>query len=72
MYGGEEKCIHGFGGEKPEEKRTLRRPRRRWEDNIDMDCKEELGWDGVDWIDLAEDMDKWQAFVNMVMKLQVP
>jgi hypothetical protein len=53
---------------KPEEKRTPGRPRRRWVDNIKMDLLE-IGWDGVDWIDLAQDRDKWRALVNVVMNL---
>jgi hypothetical protein len=56
---------------KPEEKRPLRRPRRRWEDNIKMDLQEvECG--GIDWIDLDQDMDSWWALVNAVMNLPVP
>jgi hypothetical protein len=45
---------------KLEEKRTLERPRRRWENSIKMDLKE-IGWDGMDWIDLAQDVDHWRA-----------
>jgi hypothetical protein len=56
---------------KPEEKRQLGRPRRRWVNNIKMDLGE-IGWDGMDWIDLAQDRDQWRALVNMVMKLRVP
>jgi hypothetical protein len=56
---------------KPEGKRPLGRPRRRWVDNIKIDIKE-IGWDGVDWIDLAQDRDQWRALVNTVMKLRVP
>jgi hypothetical protein len=56
---------------KPEEKRQLGRPRRRWEDNIKMDLTE-TGWDGMDWIDLAQDMDQWRAVVNTAMNLRVP
>jgi hypothetical protein len=56
---------------KPEGRRPLRRPRRRWEDNIKMDNRE-VGWGGVDWIDLAQDRDRWQALVNTVMNLRVP
>jgi hypothetical protein len=48
-----------------------RRPRRRWEDDIEMDLKE-IGWDGVDWIYVAEGRDKWRALVNTVMILRVP
>ena len=56
---------------KPEGKRQLRRPRRRWEDNITMYLRE-VGCGGMDWIELAEDRDKWQALVNAVMNLWVP
>jgi hypothetical protein len=52
----------------PEGKRPLRRPRRRWVDNIKMD----LRWDGGDWIDLAQDRDRWRALVKAVMNLRVP
>jgi hypothetical protein len=57
--------------ETPEGKRPLGRPRRRWEDNIKMDVRE-IGWDAMDWIDLAQDRDKWRAPVNTVMKIRVP
>jgi hypothetical protein len=56
---------------KPEGKRPLGRPRRRWVDNIRVDLGE-IGWDGVDWIDLAQDRDQWRALVNTVMNLRVP
>jgi hypothetical protein len=56
---------------KPEGKRPLGRPRRRWVDNIKMDLRE-IGWDGVDWIDMAQDKDEWRALVNTVLNLQVP
>jgi hypothetical protein len=56
---------------KPEGKRSLGRPRRRWEDNFKMDLQE-LGCGGMDWIDLAQDRDKLQALVNMIMNLRVP
>jgi len=49
----------------------LGKPRRRWEDNIKMNL-EEVGWGGMAWIDLAEDMDRWRALVNAVMSLRVP
>jgi hypothetical protein len=55
---------------KPEGKRPLGRPRRRWVDNIKMDLGE-VGWDGVDWIDLSQDRDRWRAYVNAVMNLRV-
>jgi hypothetical protein len=55
---------------KPEGKRSLGRPRRRWEDGIKMDLQGvELG--GIEWFDLAQDRDKWRAFLNAVMKLRV-
>jgi hypothetical protein len=47
------------------------RHRRRWEDNIKMDLKE-VGWESMDWIDLAEDRDRWRALVNAVMNFLVP
>jgi ribosome biogenesis protein Nip4 len=56
---------------KPEGKRRLRRPRRRWEDNIKMDLGE-IGFGDVDWIHLAQDRDRWRALVNTVMNLRVP
>jgi GH43 family beta-xylosidase len=55
----------------PEVKRPLRRPRRRWVDNIKIDLRE-IEWDGMDWIDLVQDRDQWRALVNMVMNLWVP
>jgi hypothetical protein len=54
---------------KPEGKRPLERPTRRWEDNIKMDLRE-VGW-GMDWINLAQDRDRWRAVVNAVMNLRV-
>jgi len=56
---------------KPEGKRPLGRPRRRWEDNIKMDL-EEVGCGSMDWIELAQDMDRWRALVTAVMNLRVP
>jgi hypothetical protein len=56
---------------KPEGKRPLGRPRRRWEDNIRMDLRE-IGSGGMDWIDFAQDMDQWRTLVNTVMNLRVP
>jgi hypothetical protein len=56
---------------KPEGKRPLGRPRRRWVYNIKMDLRE-VGWDGVDCIDLAQDRDQWRAYVNAVVNLRVP
>jgi hypothetical protein len=56
---------------KPEGKRPLGRLRRRWVDNIKMDLRE-VGWDGMDWIYLTRDRDRWRALVNAVMNLRVP
>jgi len=56
---------------KPEGKRPLGRPRRRWEDNIKIDLKE-VGCGGMDWIGLAQNWDRWRALVNAVMNLRVP
>jgi hypothetical protein len=56
---------------KPEGRRPLGRPRRRWVDNIKMDLVE-VGLGDVDWIDLAQDRDKWRGLVNAVMNLLVP
>jgi hypothetical protein len=55
---------------KPEGKRLLERPRCRWEDGIRMDLRE-IGWGSVEWIQLAQDRDRWRAVVNTVMGLQV-
>jgi len=56
---------------KPEGKRPLGRSRRRWEDNIKTDLQE-VGGGGIDWIELAQDRDRWRALVNAVMNLRVP
>jgi hypothetical protein len=56
---------------KTEGKRPLRRPRRRWVDNIKMDLGE-TGWDGRNWIKLSQDRDQWRALVNTVMNFRVP
>jgi hypothetical protein len=56
---------------KPEGRRQLGRPRRRWEDYIEMDLRE-AGWGDMDWINLAQDRDRWRALVNTVMNLRVP
>jgi hypothetical protein len=56
---------------KPEGKRPLGRPRRRWVNNMKMALRE-IGWDGTDWIDLTQNKDRWKAVVNTVMNLRVP
>jgi hypothetical protein len=66
---GEDECIEYTGG-KSRRKRPLGRPRRRLVDNIKMDVRE-IGWDGMDWIDLAQDRNQWRALVNAVMNLRV-
>jgi hypothetical protein len=55
----------------PEGKRPLGRPRRRWVDNIKMNLRE-VGLNGVDWIDMAQDRDQWRVLVNTVLNLRVP
>jgi len=67
---GEGKGVHRVLVGKPEGKRQLGRPRRRWEDNIKMDLWE-VGGVG-DWMELAQDRDRWRALVNMVMNLRLP
>jgi len=57
--------------ENREGKRPLGRPRHTWEDNIKMDLQE-VGFGGMDWIELAQDRDRWWVFVNAVMNLRVP
>jgi hypothetical protein len=56
---------------KPEGKRPLGRPRRRWVDNIVIDLRD-VGWSDEDWIGLAQDRDRWRALVNSVLNLRVP
>jgi hypothetical protein len=56
---------------KPEGKTPLEGPKRRWEDNIRMDIRE-IGWEGVDWTNLAQYRDQWRVLVNTIMNLRVP
>jgi hypothetical protein len=56
---------------KPEGKRPLGRPSRRWKDNITTDLRE-IGWGGMHWIDLTQNRDQWRVLVNTVMNLRVP
>jgi hypothetical protein len=67
---GEETNVYKVLVGKPEGKRPLGRPRRRCEDGIRMDFWE-IGWGSVDWIQLAQDRDRWRAVVNTVMNLRV-
>ena len=69
-YGGRESCAKDFGG-KPEGKRPLGKPRRRREDNIKMGLQE-VGSGCGDWMELAQDRDRWRALVSTVMKFRVP
>jgi hypothetical protein len=63
--------VHRVLVENPEGKRPLGRPRRRWEDNIKMDV-EEVGGGRGDWMELAQDRDRWRALVSTLKKLRVP
>jgi hypothetical protein len=65
---GESRGVYRVLVGKPEGKRPLGRPRREWEDNIKMDL--EVGCGGIDWIELAQNRDRWQALVNEVMNLR--
>jgi len=67
---GEGRGVHRVLVGKPEGKRPLGRPRRRWEDYIKMDLRKVGG--GEDWMELAQDMDRWRALVNTVMNFRVP
>jgi hypothetical protein len=67
---GEERKVYKVLVGKPEGKRQLGRPRRRWEDGIRMDLRE-IGLGGVDWIRLVQDRDRWRVVVSAVMNLRV-
>jgi hypothetical protein len=68
---GEKRNSYKILVREPEGKSPLGKPRRRWVDNIRMDLRK-IGWDGVDWIEMSQDRDKWRALVNMVLDLRVP
>jgi len=68
---GERRGVYRLLVGKPEGRRLLGRPRRRWEDYIEMELQE-VGCGGMDWIDLAQDRDRWRALLNAVMNLRVP
>jgi hypothetical protein len=68
---GEKRNAYRISVGNPKGNRPLGRPRRRCVDNVKMDLRD-IGWDGTDWIDLAQDRDQWRALVNMVMNLRVP
>jgi hypothetical protein len=70
MYRVEERCIWSFGGG-TEGKTPLGRCRHRWEDNVKT-CLKEVAWELMDWLNLAQDRDKWWALVIAVMNFQVP
>jgi hypothetical protein len=63
--------MHSVLVGKPERTRSLKLPRRRWEDVIKLDLKE-IQWGDIDWINLAQDRDQWRGLVNAVMNLRVP
>ena len=68
---GERRGVYRVLVGKPEGKRPISRPRRRWENNINMDLQE-VGCGGMDWIELAQDRDSWRTLVNAVMNIRVP
>ena len=68
---GEGRAVYRVLVGKPEAKRPLGRPRRRWEENIKM-ALQDVGCGGMDWIELVQDRDRWRALVNAVMNLRVP
>jgi hypothetical protein len=68
---GERRGVYTVMVGKPEGKRPLVSPKHSWEDNIKMDLQK-VGSGGMDWIELAQDRDRWRALVNAVMSLRMP
>jgi hypothetical protein len=68
---GEKRRAYSVLVGRPEGKRPFGTPRRRWEDDIKMDIQE-VGWGAMDWIELAQDRDRWWALVNAVTNRRVP
>jgi hypothetical protein len=68
---GEKRNEYRISVGKPEGKRPLGRPTRRWVDNIKIDLRE-IGWNDMGWIELAQDRDQWRALLNTAMNLRVP
>jgi hypothetical protein len=68
---GQERKVYNVSMGKPEGKRPVGRPRRRWEEDGTKTDLTEIGWDGVEWIQLAQDRDRWRAIVSAVMNLRV-
>jgi hypothetical protein len=68
---GEKRNAYRISVGKPEGTRALGRPRRMSVYNIKLDLRE-IGWDGVDWIDMTQNIDQWRALVNTIMNLRVP
>jgi hypothetical protein len=68
---GDKRGAYKFMVGRPEGKRPLERPRHRWKDNTKIDIQE-VRWGDMDWIDLAQETDRWRVFVNDVINLRVP
>jgi hypothetical protein len=66
----EKRNAYRFSVGEPQGRRPLERPKRRWVDYINM-VLTEIGWGGVDWIYVAQDSDKWRAFVNAIMNVRI-